>query len=210
MIYSYSNSLESLLEDLVKQPFENHLPTSAWQDHVLNTNYKYHTQTILDQGRTNFDEFFYGLTPQDKVLLYCIYYMPMHLASSYHIYRVYEQVFTTHLRSSNNNVVFIDLGCGPLTSGLAFHDIGWHDDISYLGVESSQAMRNKAQRINQYSPCFSGFELISDYNELPDLLEYVITRDLYYAENDKTPIIFNFSYFLASYTLNIRHLTRFC
>ena len=201
MIDSYSNSLQRLLEDLVKQPFENHPTTSAWRDHVINTDYKYHTLTILDQGRTNFDEFFYGLTPADKVLLYCIYYMPMHLASSYHIFLLHEQVFATHLSSASNKVVFIDFGCGPLTSGLAFHDIGWHDDISYLGVESSQTMRNKAQRINQYSLCFSGFELISDYNELPDLLEYVI------AENDKTPIIFNFCYFLASYTLNISHLS---
>ena len=199
MIYSYSNSLRRLLEDLVKQPFENHPHTPAWGDYVINTNYTY--QTILDQGRTNFDEFFYNLPPGDKVLLYCIHYMPMHLASSYHIFRVHEQVFTTHLRSVNNKIVFIDFGCGPLTSGLAFHDTAWQGNISYLGVESSQAMHDKAMEINQYSPCFSGFELISDYSQLPDLLENIIT------ENDKTPIIFNFCYFLASYTLNISHLS---
>ena len=158
-------------------------------------------QEILDQGRTNYDEFFYDLSPRDKVLLYCIHYMPMHLASSYHIFSIHKQVFTTHLRSENNKVVFIDFGCGPLTSGLAFHASARQGNISYLGVESSQAMRNKAKEINQYSPRFSGFELISDYSQLPDLLEDVI------AEGDKTPIIFNFCYFLASYTLNISHLS---
>ena len=199
--YTPSDSIRELLEDLVKQPFENHLPTQPWRDHVMNTDYRYHTRTILNRGITNFDEFFYGLNPEDKVLLYCIYYMPMHLASSYHIFHIHEQVFTTQLQSAGNKVVFIDFGCGPLTSGLAFHDTGWQGDISYLGVESSQAMRNKANRINQYSPRFSRFELISDYSQLPDLLEEVIVED------DKTPIIFNFCYFLASNTLNISHLS---
>ncbi len=142
--YTPSDSIRELLEDLVKQPFENHLPTQPWRDNVMNTDYRYHTRRILNRGITNFDEFFYGLNPEDKVLLYCIYYMPMHLASSYQIFSIHEQVFTTQLRSADNKVVFIDFGCGPLTSGLAFHETGWQGSISYLGVESSQAMRNKA------------------------------------------------------------------
>ena len=163
--------------------------------------FDYHSAEILNQGRADFDEPFNGLPPEDKVLLYCIYYMPMHLASSYHIFFDYKQVLTTHLRSADNKVVFIDFGCGPLTSGLAFYEAGGQGDISYLGIESSQAMRDKATEINQYSPRFSRFELISDYSQLPDLLENVIAVD------DKTPIIFNFCYFLASETLGIRHLS---
>lgn len=203
--YTPSNSILQLLEDLVKQPYENHRCTPAWVKHILNIDsdrrFDYHSAEILNQGRADFDEPFNGLPPEDKVLLYCIYYMPMHLASSHHIFRVHEPVFTTQLRSADNKVVFIDFGCGPLTSGLAFHETGGQGDISYLGIESSQAMRDKATEINQYSPRFSRFELISDYSQLPDLLENVI------AEDDKTPIIFNFCYFLASETLDIRHLS---
>lgn len=202
--YTPSNSIRQLLEELVKQPYENHRCTPAWVKHVLNIDSDRrfdHHREILNQGRTDFDEPFNGLPPEDKVLLYCIYYMPMHLASSHHIFRIHEPVFTTQLRSADNKVIFIDFGCGPLTSGLAFHETGWQGDISYLGIESSQSMRDKATEINQYSPRFSRFELISDYSQLPNLLEDVI------AEDDKTPIIFNFCYFLASETLDIRHLS---
>ena len=118
--YTYSESLQRLFEDLVKQPFENHPTTSTWVHEVINKDPEYHRKNILDQGRTNFDEQFNDLSPEDKVLLYCVYYMPMHLISSYHIFRVHNEVFTTHLTSVSDKVVFIDFGCGPLTSGIAF------------------------------------------------------------------------------------------
>ena len=46
MTYSSSNSLRRLLEDLVKQPFENHPQTPAWVDQVINTSYEYHAGNL--------------------------------------------------------------------------------------------------------------------------------------------------------------------
>ena len=97
--YPYSEDLQNFFEDVIKQPFENHLSTPAWKAEVRDKDHAYHRGVILDQGRTNFDEPFNGLSPEDKVLLYCVYYMPMHLVGSYHIFRVCNQVFTTHLTS---------------------------------------------------------------------------------------------------------------
>lgn len=200
--YPYSEDLQKFFEDVIKQPFENHLPTPAWEAEVRDKDHAYHREVILDQGRTNFDEPFNGLSPEDKVLIYCVYYMPMHLVGSYHILRVCNQVFTTHLTSISNQVVFIDFGSGPLTSGIAFRPSASRLNITYLGVESSQAMRNKAKEIYQYRKSrFNRFELISDYGQVPQLLDRIIT------EGDKTPIIFNFCYFLASWTINIRGLS---
>ena len=34
--YTPSNSILQLLEDLVKQPYENHRCTPAWMKHILN------------------------------------------------------------------------------------------------------------------------------------------------------------------------------
>ena len=63
-------------------------------------------------------------------------------------------------------------------------------------------MRNKAKEVNRYrARLFSRFELISDYSQLTELLDNIITED------DKTPIIFNFCYFLASKMLDIRNLS---
>ena len=200
--YTFSEHLQKLFEDLVRRPFENHLPTRAWEVEVRNRDANYHRRVILDQGRTNFDEPFNGLSPKNKVLIYCNYYMPMHLISSYHIFRVHTQFFTTHLTSVSNRVVFIDFGCGPLTSGIAFWAFARQSNIIYLGVEYSRAMRDKAKEINQYgSPFFNKFETISDYTQLTELLDNTI------ADDDKTPIIFNFCYFLASRTLDISALS---
>ena len=146
--YTYSENLEKLFEDLVKYPFENHPPTRAWEDEVRNRDSYYRRRDILDQGRANFDVPFKGLSPSDKVLIYCNHYMPMHLISSYHIFRVHTRFFTTHLTSAGNNVVFIDFGCGPLTSGIAFWAFARQSNIIYLGIDSSQAMRAKAQEVN--------------------------------------------------------------
>ena len=187
-----------LFKELVVKPFEDPNPlTRAWVDHVRNRDSRYRRETILEQGRTNFDEPFEGLTAKEKVLIYCLHYMPMHLFGSYHI-------FTKHLAPVNDKVVFVDFGCGPLTSGIAFWAaFGGHRDITYFGIDSSQRMRDKAREINRYGPYGDGSPFIkgrpiSDYNQLHQYL------DDYIAVGDQTQIIFNFCYFLASRTLDIR------
>ena len=199
--YKPSESLQTLFEELVVQPFESPDPlTQAWIDHVRNRDFTYHRKTILEQGRTNFDELFVGLTSKEKVLIYCLHYMPMHLFSSYHI-------FTKYAAPVSDKVIFIDLGCGPLTSGIAFWAaFAGHSDIIYFGIDSSDWMRDKAQEINRRGPYgdepfFTKGWSILDYNQLHQHL------DDYIAAGDQTQIIFNFCYFLASKTLNIRDLS---
>ncbi len=202
--YKPSESLSKLFKELVVKPFEDpDSLTQAWIDHVINKNPEYHREMILEQGRTNFDEPFEGLTSEDKVCIYCLYYMPMHLFSSYHI-------FTKYLPHVNDKVVFIDFGCGPLTSGIAFWAaFAGHRNITYFGIDSSRGMRDKAQEINQYGPYGSNDDesfvtkgwSIRDYNKLPEYL------DNYIVAGDETQIIFNFCYLLASNTLDIENLS---
>lgn len=203
--YIPTENLQGLFKNLVVQPFEERPRTLPWINLVKNKDFKYHREEILDQGRTNFDEWHEGLSPKDKVALYCIHYMPMHLFSSYHI-------FTKHLNSMSNRVVFIDFGCGPLTSGIAFWASARQSNMIYLGIDSSQAMLNKAKEINQYGPnqgrepFFKNFQAIDSYHKLISLLDYYIKK------GDRTQIIFNFCYFLASKTIDIgdlsEHLTQ--
>ena len=199
--YTPSENLSGLFKDIVVKPFEDPDPlTVAWVDHVRNTDFEYHRETILERGRTNFDEPFEGLTPKDKVLIYCLHYMPMHLFSSYHI-------FTKHLPSVSDKVVFVDFGCGPLTSGIAFWAaFSEHRDITYLGIDSSEAMCDKARGINRYGPYkdesfFTKGNLILHYNQLHHYLDNYITA------GDQTQIVFNFCYFLASKILNMQSLS---
>ena len=199
--YTPGESLSKLFQELVVKPFENPNPlTQAWIDQVRNRDSEYHRQTILERGRINFDEPSRGLTSKEKVLIYCFYYMPMHLFSSYHI-------FTKHLPSVKDKVVFVDFGCGPLTSGTAFWAaFSGHSDITYFGIDSSDGMRHKSQEINRYGPYkdesfFTKGWSISDYNRLDYYLNDYITR------GDQTQIIFNFCYFLASETLDVENLS---
>ena len=202
--YQPSESLTNLFEELIRQPFRDHPSTQAWEREVKNKNRDYRRKEILEQGRTDFDTSFNGLTPADKVLLYCIYYMPMHLYSSYHIY-------TKHLlRHITENVVFIDIGCGPLTSGIAFLAATSECNITYIGIDRSQAMLKKASEINQYGfdkystkPFFQRSHFSKDYTKLPHLLE-----SLEISQPNNTLIILNFCYVLASKTINVNLLSK--
>lgn len=195
--YKPGESLQTLFEELVVQPFENHPLTQAWEYHVKNQTQQYHRNDILQQGSADFSKEFKGLPPEDMVLLYCVYYMPMHLFSSYHI-------FAKHLGYVGDKVIFIDFGCGPLTSGIAFWAaFAGHCDITGICIDKSEAMLNKAQEINGHggTPFFTKGWLTSHCNQLHEYLDQFI------ANGDQTQIIFNFCYSLARDTLDIKNLS---
>ena len=206
--YTPSESLKNLFEALIVQPFERNLPALA--EDVKNNRIYYWEDIarILRQGQSNFDEISYDKPsneyyfPKDKVTIYCVHHTPRHLFSSYHI-------FTNYLTPINekDKVVFIDFGCGPLTSGIAFRAFAGQRDITYFGIDSSQTMLDKAEVINRYgpntykNPFFDKFELMRDYDSLTGLLD----KDI--EDGDRTEIIFNFCYFFSSPTLDIDNLS---
>ena len=208
--YKPSESLKNLFEELIIQPFEHDLP--ALSEDVKNNRIYYWEDIarILKQGQSNFDEVSFDKPsneyyfPKDKVSIYCVHHMPRHLFGSYHI-------FTKCLTpiSEKNKAVFIDFGCGPLTSGIAFRAFAGQSDITYLGIDSSRTMLDKAATINKYGPnkykdpFFDKFELIRDYSY--DYLTKLL--DKYIENGDRTQIIFNFCYFFASPTLDINSLS---
>ena len=196
--YKPSENLKNLFEELVTQPFKRNLPALA--EEVKNNRIYYWEDIarILRQGQSNFDETSFDKPsneyyfPKDKVSIYCVHHMPRHLFSSYHI-------FTKCLTpiSEKDKVVFIDFGCGPLTSGIAFRAFAGQNDITYIGIDSSRTMLDKATTINRYGPnkykdpFFEKFESIHDYNY--DSLTRLLDK---YIENCAgTQIIFNFCYF---------------
>ena len=206
--YKPGESLKNLFEALITKPFEHDLPPLA--EDVRNNRIYYWEDIarILRQGQSNFDEVSFDKPsneyyfPKDKVSIYCVHHMPRHLFGSYHI-------FTNYLTpiSKENKVVFIDFGCGPLTSGIAFRAFTGQCDITYLGIDSSQTMLDKAAVINKYGPntykepFFDKIALIRNSDSLIRLL------DTYIENGDRTQIIFNFCYFFSSPTLDIDNLS---
>ncbi len=199
--YKPSDSLQNLFENKVIASLNELLPEVTANPNVIHDLSK----TVLGRGRTNFDESDQGYTPKNKVLLYCVYYMPMHLYSSYHFY-------TQHIPLTGiNNVVFIDFGCGPLTSGIAFWAAAGERNITYIGIDSAQSMLAKAQEINRYGyhPEFEvpfypdvRFYLIRGYNyQLLQMLDSILMQN-----SGDTLIIFNFCYFLQSSSVDRSNL----
>ena len=203
--YSYyepSNDLHSLFKNKVITPFRGSLPEEAnifedFSDPDYITGLR---EDVLNQGSTDFEasSSWRGkvYTPEHKVLLNCVFYMPMHLYSAYHLYRVHNPLI------ESENVVFIDFGCGPLTSGIAFWAAAGQHNITYIGIDSSEHMLNKAAEINAAGPFdntdepfYKNFHRGRNFNNLP-----VYLNGIEKGNPEDTLILFNFSYVLAPMT----------
>jgi len=102
---------------------------------------------IIGRGQTDFDERFEALSPMDRVNLYCYFNMRMHFFSSLSLYNR-SQVFEKYYDVAGK-IRFVDIGCGPATSGIAFLDY-LHDKsnenvvFDYFGIDTSERMLEKA------------------------------------------------------------------
>lgn len=151
MDYGTPDYLNDFLQEVVNNPFDNHIHTEAWEREVLKQKGYYHTTEIVKQGRADFNTGFKGLTPHDKVIIYCYYYMQMHIVSSFHVFTSSASLLKEYILKPSKNIVFIDFGCGPLTSGVA---LAWYyhsldpkkqHNFHYIGIDNCEAMIRKAR-----------------------------------------------------------------
>jgi hypothetical protein len=211
-------------EDLVNQPYNNHPKTPAWTREVLEQDGTHHRENILERGRANFSEGFNGLTPDDKVLLYCYYYMQMHVVSGLHVFSEGDSLFREYLLCEDKNVVFIDFGCGSLTSGVAF--AGYYRSIQdtsqqtiplrrlkfhYLGIDNCEPMLRQAEEFSQYRRLFyvkgCKFDFMQSFQKPEDILRW-IDESVSSTQINESLIILNFSYFFASESLVVETLVQ--
>ncbi|BAZ28553.1 hypothetical protein NIES4074_09870 [Cylindrospermum sp. NIES-4074] len=209
--YSVPSNMRECFEKFVRRPYDIHPKTDAWQSEVRNQKPDYHRKNILEKGRADFTVPFNGLNPTAKVLLYCYQYMQMHVISSYHIFCKHWDLFNGYVscKSDTNyhspSPLFIDFGCGPLSSGLAFaHAIGAENQIAfhYIGIDRAKPMLEKAKDFISYQQF--GKECTFDFLESYDALVPLI--DKYIHQNPELLIILNFSYFFASKSLDVQEL----
>jgi hypothetical protein len=208
--------IEAFFEPFANAPFHNHPPTQGWQEEVLTTNRLHHTRVVLDRGRTDFDAAYGHLNPDDKVCLYCYYYLQMHAASTAY---VFDMAIKHCGLGLSGHPILIDFGCGPLTLGIG---LAWHDllrfgfrrgesqlRLDYLGIDRSRAMTNRATQIAQKSGLFdaqSTFQFVHSV-EQEAICKHIDAR-LEALRGTDAELILNLSYFLASNSLIVPELAR--
>lgn len=164
---------------------------------------------ILNYGRADFTEAYKDLSPYDRVQLYCYFNMRKHFFTTY---AVYEKIFTTlnsNVFQINKKLVFIDFGCGSLTSGLALASLYYDNEdepisMQYIGIDIAESMLEKAKEFTEtelFSPN-SEFSFYSSWNLVPERTISEITQGNFF-------VIFNASYLFASSSLDERSLASF-
>ncbi len=143
--------------------------------------YKRHGVTnkdVLRQGSTNFDEKHYPDNCEEqpiyKTNLYIQQYMDMHIKQNLAVLRKY----LSDTLKNYEHIVFVDFGCGPMTSGLALAEIAsknfgrsdYRDRISYLGIDHSENMVYRAQLINRQYQIFNQCEIVKDTKFHPEMM----------------------------------------
>lgn len=164
---------------------------------------------ILNYGKADFTEAYKELSPYDRVQLYCYFNMRKHFFTTYAVYEKIYTTLNTGVFKKNKNLVFMDFGCGSLTSGLAlaslFYD--YEDEpitMRYIGIDIAESMLEKAKEFAKtelFSPK-SKFDFYSSWNLIPDSLIAEVTK------SDST-VIFNASYLFASTSLDEKSLALF-
>jgi hypothetical protein len=64
------------------------------------------------------------------------------------IFLKHKELFLSKFQGTNDRIVFIDFGCGPLTASLAFNNVFKSHigrKVHYLGIDVSKTMLSKAQ-----------------------------------------------------------------
>lgn len=158
---------------------------------------------ILNRGKTKFDEQYEGLDPRDKVLLYCYFNMKKHFFTSFAVFKKVwkslHQIFT----DKKYTPVFIDLGCGPLTSGLAMAELHQNEtgeslQMHYIGIDISNAMIEKAKEFSQ-SDLFHAdttFSFFKNWNDIPN-------EKLIELAGKNNPFFLNASYLFANLSSDV-------
>jgi len=163
---------------------------------------------ILKRGSVDFDSPTYeGEEPSYKVEAYIHCYMGMHYQANLAVFRKLGRKLGFDNINDSRRILFIDYGCGPMTSGLALLEcLGKRcasTEIAYRGIDISRRMCEKARQIN------AAYGLFSDAGFFCGIDDAV--KDINRTILDDCTIIVNFSYVLSKQTFktsktNLDHL----
>lgn len=120
---------------------------SQWPQSWLGIPYSEIQPVVLEMGRADFRVGYShpihgAISAEDKVALYCFMNMRSHFYASLATFRAYD---LSAALSATEPTLFVDVGCGPGTSGLAFAETlnGAHR-FDYVPLDIAQPMLDRA------------------------------------------------------------------
>ena len=104
----------------------------------------------IEWGQAPFDEPWHDLSPADRALLYAYFNQKGHLEE------LTEALRMIFANQTPDDPIVIDIGCGPCTGGLALAGVLDPPAFDYIGVDSSEAMRDLGERMAASVPRLNG------------------------------------------------------
>ena len=187
---------EAVFNKLVLNPILDDGRTRQLGNGVLGRDSDFIRMRLIDYGRADFDQETLEFSAEDKVNLYCYFNMRKHYATGLAIFSAFNDFLTFRFTETQNRITFIDFGCGPLTSGLAFKShFGRSENFqfNYIGIDVSGSMRSKAR-------AFAESELFPDRDEITfvDALSSVSNEYLTSTFILSNTVLLNFSYLFGN------------
>lgn len=145
-IFTPSTFTEQLFHDKFIGYIKNHEST-VWNNILLGLDTFTIRSEVINFGQANFDKPYKKLLPADIVKLYCYFNMRKHYYSSLYLFERCSWI--KKLISKEGCLKFIDVGCGPATSGIALTDYlrsikNSKQQFDYIGVDYYDSMLTAA------------------------------------------------------------------
>ena len=166
-------------------------------------------KALIDYGRINFvsakicqidtedvmgRKLMRTFSARDLVTLYCYNYMQDYYSEAKKMYCSYRNELMENGLVVSDNIMFIDMGCGPATAGLAFMEV-FGDVVSmveYYGVDTSEAMLEMAEKMMH-----DGYADKVGIHTVNSLLR--MNANFWSAISEvPSVVVFNFSYFFSN------------
>lgn len=199
-IYEPTRFSEHFFERKIVSPIRLH-PRTIWHTVLLGFSKNEIRYDIIELGQANFDKEYAGvLTGKDIVMLYCYFNMRKHYFTSLSMFERLDNLLNIY--RSTKRIKFIDIGCGPATSGIALVDyINSKTDspvlLDYFGIDIYASMRDTGADFmkNEIVDNRSRIRLMEGFN------------DLNFEElQDGSCILINTCYLFASPSLDVEQL----
>jgi len=211
---------QKIFKDFILEPYKNHPKTDLWDKGST-----FQRIEVLKRGQADFTKPFedeeskLSLPVDDLIILYCYYYMQMHYDSSLITFRVATK-FLHDKFLLDKDLLFIDFGCGPFTSGAAFMDfyknnVKGDEDlrIYYTGIDHAQEMLDKANQVSMGARNMIPVNPDSVFKfsrHDKDVLKDIKNFKTSFKKHEKSAIIINLCYLLASESFNLKEkITQF-